>query len=83
MTPEDRDFRNCAWSGKAKNLSEAYFCNRKRLQLREADVGIGICPCRDWIHVSQRAAKHGQTSKKGRETPPTLIGEPEKEEKIV
>jgi len=54
MTDKDRDFRNCGFSGKSKKLSEAYFCNRKKLQLNDADLGIGICPCRDWIHMTLR-----------------------------
>jgi hypothetical protein len=77
MTGEDRDFRNCGWAGHSKSISGMYECRRKKLKLLPADLGTGICPCRDWIHMSLKEKTHGQAGEKGRETPPTLIGEPE------
>lgn len=78
---KDRDWKNCGWSGKTKNLVDAYFCNKKRLQLRDADIGIGLCPCRYWIHRAERQAERAKASKTGSGTPPTLIGEPEEKAK--
>jgi hypothetical protein len=80
---QDRDFRNCGWAGKTKNLVDAYFCNKKRLQLREADLGIGLCPCKYWIHRVEAKAEREKSASKRLDVSPTLIGEPEKEKKIV
>jgi len=54
---EEHDFRNCGWAGKTRNLVDAWFCNKKKLQLRDADLGIGICPCFAWLRRVEIAIK--------------------------
>jgi hypothetical protein len=77
------DFETCAWAKHSMKISGMYECGPLRLKLLPADKGTGICPCRRYIKRAAVPAEGLKASKKGRKTPPTLIGEPEKEKKIV
>lgn len=73
MTDEKRDFRSCGWAGKTRQLVDAYFCNRKKMQFREADLDIGVCPCFYWVHRSKMTQNDKKKMKKGPENGPKLL----------
>lgn len=59
---DSRDFRNCAWSLPVKNAELVWNCKRKKLQFRVPDLGIGVCPCRYWVHGSKAVKKESGKS---------------------
>jgi len=61
----DQDFRNCAWASTAKNEALKWRCKRKKLDFSIADLGIELCPCRDWIRRSTRPGKTEKKAEKG------------------
>jgi hypothetical protein len=50
-----RNFKTCGWAKQSKK-GGIWVCKARKMNFRDHDIGIGICPCPKWVHIGGAVA---------------------------